>query len=73
MPETSVINEVFKKGGGRKAVQQAVGLSKQSLSDWTRSGVVPVRHCPLISSITGISLSKLNPAFSFPKKFKKAR
>jgi hypothetical protein len=45
-----------------------LGLSKQSMSDWLRKGVVPVRHCPLVSAKTGISLEKLNPAFRLGRK-----
>jgi DNA-binding transcriptional regulator YdaS (Cro superfamily) len=67
MSKEPVITEVFKKAGGRKAVQEALGLSKQSLSDWRRNGVVPVRHCPLISRLTGVELERLNPAFRMPK------
>jgi hypothetical protein len=64
-----LIDEVFEKAGGRKALQEALSvgrerpLSKQTLSDWVREGVVPVRHCPAVHRLTGIPLERLNPAF----------
>jgi DNA-binding transcriptional regulator YdaS (Cro superfamily) len=59
----TVIDEVFEKAGGRQALRESLGLSKQSMSDWIRHQVVPIKHCPKVHAITGIPLEKLNPAF----------
>lgn len=41
----------------------ALGLSKQSMSDWLREGYVPIKHCPKVHQLTHIPLDQLNPAF----------
>jgi DNA-binding transcriptional regulator YdaS (Cro superfamily) len=58
-----VIDEVFQKAGGRETLRKSLGLSKQTMSDWKRSGEVPVRHCPAVHALTRIPLTRLNPAF----------
>lgn len=60
----SVIEEVFAKAGGRAVLQKSLGVSKQTLSDWKRSGEIPVRHCAAVHALTRIALSKLNPVFA---------
>lgn len=58
-----LIEEVFAKAGGRAELRRSLGLSKQTMSDWAREGVVPIKHCPAVQRITGISLERLNPVF----------
>jgi hypothetical protein len=60
----SVIDEVFEKAGGRTALRRSLRLSKQTMSDWKRSGEVPVKHCAAVHALTRIPLSRLNPAFA---------
>jgi hypothetical protein len=60
----SVIEEVFEKAGGRAVLRKSLRVSKQTLSDWKRSGVVPVKHCPAVHALTRIALAKLNPQFA---------
>lgn len=52
---------MFAKAGGREVLQASLGLSKQSMSDWVRWGVVPVKHCPAVHVLTGIPMAQLNP------------
>lgn len=56
-----LIEEVFEKAGGRKKLQKSLRLSKQTMSDWVRSGVVPVKHCAAVQALTHIPLARLNP------------
>lgn len=44
-------------------MRKSLGLSKQSMSDWLRSGEVPIKHCPKVHQLTQIPLEELNPAF----------
>jgi hypothetical protein len=60
----SVIEEVFEKAGGRAVLRKSLRVSKQTLSDWKRTGLVPVKHCAAVHALTRISLSRLNPAFA---------
>lgn len=63
----NLVEDVFAKAGGRRALQESLGLSKQSMSDWLREGCVPLKHCPKVHHLTGIPLEKLNPAFKVEK------
>lgn len=58
-----LIERVFAAAGGRDALRKSLGLSKQSMSDWLRSGEVPIKHCPKVHQLTQIPLEELNPAF----------
>lgn len=58
------IEQVFLKAGGRHALMKSLGLTKQSMSDWVRNGVVPLKHCPRVHAITHIPFEELNPAFN---------
>jgi DNA-binding transcriptional regulator YdaS (Cro superfamily) len=60
---SALIDEVFEKAGGRQTLQDKLGLSKQTMSDWKRSGFVPARHAAQVEAITGISRERLCPKF----------
>lgn len=66
--EKPLIERVFEEAGGRDVLRKSLGLSKQSMSDWLRTGVVPVKHCARVAFLTGIPLAELNPVFDMPKK-----
>lgn len=59
--DKSLIEQVFERAGGRDKLRRSLGLSKQTMSDWLRSGVVPVKHCAAVQAITQIPLARLNP------------
>lgn len=61
--EREQIEVTFTKAGGRKHVMAALGVSKQTLSDWKRKGEVPARHAVMLERMSGVSRSKLCPAF----------
>jgi hypothetical protein len=61
--DTPSIDQIFAKAGGRAKLQEALGLSKQSMSDWVRKGKVPLKHCAAVSAKTGIPLARLNDCF----------
>lgn len=65
----SVVEQVFQKAGGRRALMRSLGLSKQTMSDWLRDDSIPIKHCPKVHQLTGIPLEKLNEAFR-PEKAK---
>jgi DNA-binding transcriptional regulator YdaS (Cro superfamily) len=60
----SVIEEAFQKAGGRAVLRKSLGVSKQTLSDWKRSGEIPAKHCAAVHALTRIPLGQLNPAFA---------
>lgn len=62
--DTSAIEEVFERAGGRDQLRKSLRLSKQTMSDWKRRGEVPVKHCPAVHALTRIPLARLNPAFA---------
>ena len=62
----SLIEDVFQKSGGRYKLRLSLGLSNQSMSDWVRSGVIPVHHVPTVHALTGIPMAQLNPCFDVP-------
>jgi DNA-binding transcriptional regulator YdaS (Cro superfamily) len=66
--DKSLIEQVFERAGGRDKLRQALGLSKQTMSDWLRKGVVPVKHCAEVQALTNIPLAKLNPALDVKAK-----
>ena len=57
--DKNLIDDVFEKAGGRQRLRQALGLSKQTMSDWARAGCVPAKHCAAVHAKTGISLKTL--------------
>ncbi len=69
MSET-LIDEVFRKAGGREALMRSLGtpdrpLSKQTMSDWKRAGRVPPHHAVAVEKITGIDRERLCPDFDW--------
>lgn len=72
-PKNPAIEEAYAKAGGRKAVQQSLGVTKATLSDWKRLGYVPVTRCPDLERISGISRRRLNPEFDWGPLRAKAR
>ncbi len=60
-----LIDEVFEKAGGRQALMDALGLSKQTMSDWKRSGKVPSPHAVAVERLTGIPRERLCPDFDW--------
>lgn len=66
MIDENPIEKVFALAGGRSALMRALGLSKQTMTDWLRAGSVPVKHCPAVARLTGLALDELNPAFDVP-------
>jgi DNA-binding transcriptional regulator YdaS (Cro superfamily) len=67
------IEEAYAKAGGRKRVQESLGVTKASLSDWLRAGYVPVTRCPDLERLSGVSRVKLNPKFDWGPLRKSAR
>lgn len=67
----SLLDEVFRKAGGRQALQAALSkgrdkpLSKQTLSDWKRSGKIPAAHAVAVEKLTGIPRERLCPDFDW--------
>lgn len=59
------IEEAYAKAGGRKRVQETLGVTKASLSDWIRSGRVPANRCVELEQLSGVSRRKLNPDFNW--------
>lgn len=59
------IADAYEKAGGRKRVRESLGVSKASLSDWLRDGYVPVKRCPELELLSGVSRRKLNPTFDW--------
>jgi DNA-binding transcriptional regulator YdaS (Cro superfamily) len=59
------IEEAYEKAGGRKKVQEALGVTKASLSDWIRNEVVPAARCVELEQLSGVSRRKLNPEFNW--------
>lgn len=70
----SLLDEVFRKAGGRKALQAALSkgrdkpLSKQTLSDWKRAERIPAAHAVAVENITGIPRERLCPDFDWGRK-----
>lgn len=63
--ESRLLEEVFQKAGGRQLLRGALGLSKQTMSDWARLGYVPARHAVAVEKITGIKRERLCPHFDW--------
>lgn len=59
------IEEAYAKAGGRKKVQEALGVTKASLSDWIRVGHVPAKRCIEMEALSGVSRRRLNPEFKW--------
>lgn len=64
-PPNPAIAQAYLKAGGRKQVQASLGVTKATLSDWLRSGTVPVKRCGELEKLSGISRRKLNPKFDW--------
>jgi DNA-binding transcriptional regulator YdaS (Cro superfamily) len=64
-PKNPAIEDAYLKAGGRKRVQESLGVTKGSLSDWKRWGYVPVNRCPELERLSGVSRRKLNPIFDW--------
>jgi DNA-binding transcriptional regulator YdaS (Cro superfamily) len=62
---STVIDEAFEKAGGREALQKALGVSKQTLSDWKRWGHVSAARAVAVERITGIPRQRLCPSFDW--------
>ena len=60
-----VIEEAFEVAGGRTALRKALGLSKQTMTDWKRKGCVPSRHAAAVEALTGIPRERLCPNFQW--------
>jgi DNA-binding transcriptional regulator YdaS (Cro superfamily) len=59
------IEEAYEKAGGRRKVKESLGVSKQSLSDWTRKGYVPAEKAGKLETLSGVSRRKLCPDFDW--------
>lgn len=59
------IAEAYQRAGGRKKVQESLKVTKATLSDWLRSGRVPVQRCGPLEKLSGVPRRKLNPAFDW--------
>jgi DNA-binding transcriptional regulator YdaS (Cro superfamily) len=64
-PLNPAIEEAYEKAGGRKKVQESLGVTKATLSDWKKWGYVPVTRCPDLERISGVSRCRLNPDFDW--------
>lgn len=63
--ENPAIEEAYESAGGRKVVQEALGVTKATLSDWKRWGYVPPMRCGELEKLSGVSRRRLNPGFDW--------
>jgi DNA-binding transcriptional regulator YdaS (Cro superfamily) len=61
----SVIEQAYEAAGGRKKVQQELGVTKGTLSDWKRWGYCPANRAADLERISGISRRLLCPQFNW--------
>jgi DNA-binding transcriptional regulator YdaS (Cro superfamily) len=72
-PLNPAIEEAYEKAGGRKKVQESLGVTKATLSDWKKWGYVPVQSrsktcpnpCVALERLSGVSRARLNPNFDW--------
>lgn len=62
---SSVIEEAFAAAGGRQALQESLGVSKQTLTDWKRWGHVSAARAADVEALTGIPRRRLCPDFNW--------
>lgn len=73
MKDNPAIEEAYLKAGGRKKVQESLGVTKATLSDWKRAGHVPAGRCGELERLSGVSRRRLYPDFDWgPVKVKAA-
>lgn len=65
VPTNQAIADAYLKAGGRKKVQASLKVTKASLTDWLRQGYVPVKQCPALEKLSGVSRRKLNKDFDW--------
>lgn len=65
VPPNPDIAVAYQTAGGRKKVQESLGVTKATLTDWLRWGYVPVARCPDLERLSGMSRRKLNPKFDW--------
>lgn len=65
VPPNPAIAQAYQQAGGRQRVQASLKVTKATLSDWLRSGVVPVKRCGELEKISRVSRRKLNPEFDW--------
>lgn len=55
---------VARADGAKKLGQACVPpVSRQAVQLWIKAGVIPAKHVPTVSKVTGIDRSALNPLF----------
>jgi DNA-binding transcriptional regulator YdaS (Cro superfamily) len=65
MKPNPAIDEAYEKAGGRKVVQESLGVTKATLSDWKRVGYVPEARAGSLERLSGVSRRRLNPYFDW--------
>lgn len=64
----NIVEQAFQKAGGREKLMSALGLSKQTMSDWKKKGYVPASHAVAVERITGIARELLCPKFAWGRR-----
>ena len=59
------IDEAYLKAGGRKKVQESLGVTKATLTDWKRSGRVPPGRAGELEKLSRVSRRRLCPDFDW--------
>jgi DNA-binding transcriptional regulator YdaS (Cro superfamily) len=62
--QQTVIDELFARLS-RRAVADALGLSRQSMALWARVGYVPAKHAAAVERMSGIPRQRLCPRISW--------
>lgn len=69
---SQIIDDAYSRAGGRAVVQEKLGVSKQTLTDWKRTGRVPPKHAANLEALSGIPREQLSPEHRWLKRSKRA-
>lgn len=59
--QREVIRDAIEKGGGKRAVADALGMSEEGVRIWIARGKIPAERVVELERITGICREKLRP------------
>lgn len=59
------LERAIKNLGNQTKLSQLLDVHKSNISQWKKSGLVPMKHCIEIEKVTGISRKKLNPSVNW--------
>lgn len=66
MSQSQVIADALEKGGGIKAIADALKMSAEGVRQWRMRGKVPDKHVVELERLTGVSREKLRPDLYAP-------